>query len=384
MSDIWANLRSGDQGGIRVREDLYLGGALQVGEVTLDLPDPGNKFVEYDCRNNRLLLAVCEQIGEEIGDLVKRVGRDRIAVVLGSSTSGVAQAEAAFGELATKGSMPEDFNYQQQEMGSASQFLSRYLGLGNIAVTVSTACSSSAKVFATARNLIQAGICDAALVGGVDSLCKLTVNGFASLESLSSGICNPMSCNRDGITIGEGAALFTVESQSVGIQLLGIGESNDAYHISSPEPQGRGAETSMREALQDAGLRPQDIDYINMHGTATPKNDQMESRAIARIFGTTLPCSSTKALTGHTLGASGATELGLCWLTLSSWNDRLELPPHVWDGVRDDGLPNLQLADSETGLSPASHHSTLSNSFAFGGNNISVILGRKPDGPSDE
>jgi 3-oxoacyl-[acyl-carrier-protein] synthase-1 len=237
---------------------------------------------------------------------------------------------------------------------------------------VSTACSSSAKVFASARSLIFAGVCDAVLIGGVDSLCAMTLCGFSSLEAVDPNITNPMRANRAGINIGEAAVLFMLSKGGQGVQLLGVGESSDAHHMSAPEPDGVGAEAAMRAALADAGLRPEDIDYVNLHGTGTIHNDSMESKAVARVFGLNTPCSSTKALVGHTLGAAGAIEAAFCWIALNTQGDEVPLPPHIWDGCRDPELPEIRLVESGE-FGPIRF--TLSNSFAFGGSNCSVILG---------
>jgi 3-oxoacyl-[acyl-carrier-protein] synthase-1 len=201
----------------------------------------------------------------------------------------------------------------------------------------------------------------------------LTLNGFDSLESLARSTCNPFSANRCGINIGEGACVFLVTKIPAAVRLCGVGESSDGYHMSAPDPYGKGAEIAMRAALGDAGLRPSDIGYVNLHGTATPKNDEMESRVVARVFGLDVPCSSTKALIGHTLGAAGAQELGLCWLLLADGQSRRRLPAHVWDAVRDPKLPAINLVDAGAQWE---RDAFLSNSFAFGGSNTSVILGR--------
>jgi 3-oxoacyl-[acyl-carrier-protein] synthase-1 len=269
--------------------------------------------------------------------------------------------------------MPDKYHYRQQELGSAAQFAARYLGLEGPRYTISTACSSSAKAFASAQRLLVAGRCDAAIVGGADSLCRLTLNGFDALESLARDVCNPFSLNRKGINIGEGACVFVLTREAGPIRLCGVGESSDGYHMSAPDPTGKGAELAIRAALAQAGVTTADVGYVNLHGTATPKNDEMESQVIARVFGCSTPCASTKALIGHTLGAAGAQELGLCWLLLSEANAQRRLPPHVWDGVRDPALDAIDL------VGPGVHWRQdvfVSNSFAFGGSNTTVAIGR--------
>lgn len=268
--------------------------------------------------------------------------------------------------------MPADYHYRQQEIGMAAEFLARYLRVDGPRYTISTACSSSAKVFASGERLMAANLCDAVIIGGCDSLCRLTVNGFDALSSLSVGICNPFSTNRDGINVGEGAALFLLTRVESPIRLAGVGESSDAYHMSAPDPTGNGAELAIRQAIEKAGAKPELIGYINLHGTATPKNDEMESRVVERVFGNETPCSSTKSQIGHTLGAAGAQEIGLCWLLLDEQNEQRRLPRHLWDGEADPELPVIALTAEknywERGL-------FMSNSFAFGGSNVSVIIG---------
>jgi 3-oxoacyl-[acyl-carrier-protein] synthase-1 len=236
--------------------------------------------------------------------------------------------------------------------------------------TVSTACSSSANAFASAQRLFASGRCDAAVVGGGDSLCRLTLNGFDSLESLSSGVCNPFSANRNGLNIGEGACVFLVTREPSGIRLCGIGESSDGYHVSAPDPSGRGAEAAIRGAIAQAELTPKDVGYVNLHGTATPKNDAMESGVVSRVLGE-VPCSSTKPLIGHTLGAAGAQELGLCWLLLSELNETRRLPKHLWDGVQDPSMPQLNFVEDDERFT---RDVFVSNSFAFGGSNTAIAI----------
>jgi 3-oxoacyl-[acyl-carrier-protein] synthase-1 len=369
------HLFAGHQPGIVKRDDLVLGNSVYVGQVNADLPMIPKALSNYDCRNNQLLLAAYEQIREPVETAIKRYGKNRVAIVLGSSTSGISEGERALKTLAQQGELPDEFHYKQQEIGTCAEFFAEYLGLENLAYTITTACSSSAKAFSSARRLLEQGLCDAVIVGGVDTLCQLTLNGFSALQSVSDKICNPFSANRNGITIGEGAALFLMTGESSEIVLFGVGCSADAYHISSPEPQGKGAESAIRAALNDAGLEPNEIDYVNLHGTATPKNDEMESRAVSRIFGAEVFCSSTKAQIGHTLGAAGATEVAFCWLTLSGYNEQAVLPPQLWDGEIDPLLAELNFAAVGSPLTSNKQHYFLSNSFAFGGSNAAVIIG---------
>ncbi|HDR9507910.1 beta-ketoacyl-[acyl-carrier-protein] synthase II [Burkholderia cepacia] len=345
-----------------------------VGQVRspLDIAPPA-QLTHFDCRNNRLLLAALAQIAPAVDAVVARYGPRRIGVVIGTSTSGIRAAEDAFAQRAATGAMPPGFDYRQMEIGTAAPFVRAALGLAGPAYTVSTACTSSAKAFAAARRLLRLNLCDAVIVGGADSLCEMTLQGFASLESVSPTRTNPMSRNRCGINIGEGAAVFVMSRDEAAVRLAGVGESSDAHHISAPDPAGLGAEDALRAALADAGVTPSAIGYVNLHATATRLNDEMEARVTARVFPAGVPASGTKPLTGHLLGAAGATELGFGWLTLARG---VSLPAHVWDGDADPALPALDLVQTERRLAgDASGQYVMSNSFAFGGSNASLILG---------
>ncbi len=347
-------------------EALFAGRRVPIGKIG-SLPEAAAS------RNNRLLAALLDEIAAEIGQAKARYGAHRIAIVLGTSTSGIAEGEAAIAQRLETGIWPGAYRYSLQELGDPAAFAAAHLGLTGPAYVVATACSSSAKAFASARRLIRQGLADAAIVGGVDTLCGLTLAGFGALEARSATPCNPFSVNRDGITIGEGGAVFLMTPEPGGVALAGIGETSDAHHLSAPEPNGAGALAAMQAALDDAGLPPDAIGYVNLHGTATPLNDAMESKAVHILFGGGLPCSSTKAMTGHTLGAAGAVEAAFAWLTLSagSWNPDRRLPPHLWDGQPDPALPPLTFATRDHRLEKPA---ILSNSFAFGGSNCALVL----------
>ena len=258
--------------------------------------------------------------------------------------------------------------------------MAAWLGTGGPAYTVSTACSSGAKAIVSARALLALGVCDAVVAGGSDALCRLTLNGFAALQAVAEAPSNPFSLNRRGLTLGEGAAVFLLERRAGGVQVLGSGESSDAHHMSAPDPEGHGAAVAMEQALAEADVRPRDLAYLNLHGTGTPLNDAMESRAVRRVFGDdAVPASSTKPLVGHTLGAAGAIELGFCCMMLQRRSARgVPLPPHRWDGVVDPELPALRLVAPGEHAPPADQMAVLSNSFGFGGNNCAVVLGVGP------
>lgn len=351
-----------------------------LGRVEGDLPQISAVLARYNCRNNRLLLLALEQIEAAVNKVIEQFGRQRIGIVLGTSTSGIAETEKAFASRQITGSLPDEFHFLQQQLSGASDFMALHLDIHGPAIAISTACSSSANALATARNLLHMDQCDAVIVGGADSLCHLTVQGFAALEAMSERIANPFSKNRDGINIGEGAALMLLSKTPSDIALLSVGCSSDAHHISAPQPMGEGAEQAMRTALQQAELKPLEVEYLNLHGTGTALNDAAESQAVSRLFGDKLPCSSSKPLTGHTLGAAGIIETALCWLSMQTkYNPLAQRIPHYWDGEADPDIASLSLV-SMPGHDPSLNQTLpkicMSNSFAFGGNNTSVVLGR--------
>lgn len=332
---------------------------------------------DFDCRNNRLAQLALEQDGfmQSVQTAAERYGRQRIGVFLGSSTSGILSSEQAYRQRdPVTGALPTNHSYQHtHNMFSVADFVRHYADLQGPAYVVSTACSSSAKVFGIAQRMIGCGLIDAAVVGGVDSLCLTTLYGFNSLQLVSSRPCMPFDAERDGISIGEGAAFVLLEradqAQAGDILLSGVGESSDAHHMSSPHPQGRGARMAMQAALDMAGLQPQSIDYINLHGTATPSNDAAEDLGVTAVFGTSTPCSSTKGHTGHTLGAAGAVEAVICALALR----HVFLPGGVGTRTPDPRLHcHYLLANQDQ---PITH--ALSNSFGFGGSNCSLLFSRK-------
>jgi len=374
--EVSGNLFSGSRAGLVMRTDLLADRSVRVGAVDGPLPVMPEHLAGFDCRNNRLALEALTEIEGDVQDVARRVGSHRVAIVMGTSTSGIAEGEIAMAHRVKNGAWPNDFCMSRQEIGNLSLFVAAYLGIDGPAYTISTACSSSAKVFASAQRLIEAGLCDAAVVGGADTLCRMTLGGFDSLEALSKDYCNPFSRNRDGINIGEGAAVFLLTSNPSDVSLLGVGESSDAYHVSAPHPEGDGAVLAMTRALEAADIDPDQVNYVNLHGTATELNDLMEGRAVNRVFGERTPCSSTKGMTGHLLGAAGANEVAFLWLMLEQGFGNGKVPPHIWDGEADPAIPPLNLAGLDVSVAPGSRAAALSNSFAFGGSNAAVVLGR--------
>ncbi len=351
-----------------------------VGEVK-GVDDVGlpRELREFECRNNRLAWLGLTQDGfvEAVRERVERWGPRRVGVFLGTSTSGILQAELAYRRRdPDTGALPADFDYTRtQNSFSLASFVRRALHLDGPAVVVCSACSSSAKVFGSARRMIEAGLIDAAVVGGVDSLCLTTLYGFHALQLTSSGPCRPFDVRRDGISISEAAAFALLErpastGSAEAIRLLGIGESSDAYHMSSPHPEGLGARAAMLHALSTAGLDADDIDYINLHGTGTQSNDSSEARAVRGVFGVDTPASSTKGATGHALGAAGALEAVICALSLQN-----DLMPAGLNISQLDPAVGIQYL---TANRPGALSRVISNSFGFGGTNCSLVFGQ-PD-----
>lgn len=337
------------------------------------------RLAEFDCRNNRLAELTLEQDGfaARIAQARAKYGPHRIAVILGTSTSGILETEHAYQQRDPQtGALPASYRFATtHNLYASTDFVRRYLELEGPAAMISTACSSSAKVFASAWRLIAQGLCDAAVVGGVDSLCRNTLYGFASLGLVGREPCRPCDAQRGGISIGEAAGFALLErpqqvASHSGVALLGYGESSDAYHMSTPHPEGVGAALAMQRALACAGLAPAAIDYINMHGTASQVNDSMEDRAITTVFGTQTACSSTKGWTGHALGAAGITEAVIAALCIQN-------------GIRPGCLNARSIDPSFTSKVLLTNQSgtvqrVLSNSFGFGGSNCSLIFGAHP------
>lgn len=346
-----------------------------IGEVEgLDAVQLRGDLSRFDCRNNRLALLGLQQDGFEsaVVEAIRQHGADRVGVFIGTSTAGILQTELAYRQRdPTTGALPASFRYAETHNAySVADFLCQHFGLRGPSVVLSAACASSAKAFGNAARMIEAGVIDAAIVGGVDSLCLTTLYGFRSLELTSHQPCRPYDQARDGISIGEaaGLALLQRDGPAASMRLLGVGESSDAHHMSSPHPEGRSAQIAIRDALAAAGLSPDQIDYVNLHGTGTPSNDAAEGKAVQAVFGDRVPCSSTKASTGHTLGAAGGIEIVIGLLAIR-------------DGFLPAGLNVAQLdpdirIDYLTHPRPVQVDRVLSNSFGFGGANASVVIGR--------
>ncbi|WP_426955912.1 beta-ketoacyl-[acyl-carrier-protein] synthase family protein [Muricoccus radiodurans] len=350
-----------------------------IGRVAgLEEAAPPPELARYDCRNHRLAELALRQDGfaEAVAEAAARYGAHRIAVILGTSTAGIAETEEAYRQRDAGGALPDAFDFTHtHDLYALPRYVRARLGLRGPALAVSTACTSGARTFLEAGALIAAGVCDAAVVGGVDTLCRMTLQGFGSLELLAKGPTRPCAADRDGISIGEAAGLallMRAEDAPPGtVALLGAGASSDGHHMSSPHPEGQGAVAAMRAALASAGLAPEAVNYVNLHGTGTRANDAMEDRAVGAIFGDRVPVSSTKGWTGHTLGASGALEAVIAAIC-------------VEDGLVP-GCLGVEAPDPSFGIDVATANRAapvrrvLSNSFGFGGSNCALLIGR-PNG----
>jgi len=338
------------------------------GEVTGTLPPVPGALAAYDSRMARLALALVEPMRGAIDGAVRRWGAARIGIVLGTSTGGLAETEAAHRALLAGRGLPVGYSLERTHaLSAAGDLLAGVLGIEGVRLVVSTACSSSAKALASGHRLIDAGVADAVLAGGIDTLCELTVRGFHSLGILSARAARPFGRERDGINIGEGGALVLLEREgAAAVHLWGAGETADAHHMSAPHPEGEGAEAAMRRALEAAGVTPEQIGHINSHGTGTPFNDAAEARAIGQVFGRRVPVVSTKGYTGHMLGAAGAVEMAVCVKVLQNQI----VPPTI----------NLENPDPECDLDYVPNtardcrvDAIINNSFGFGGHNACAV-----------
>ena len=371
LEELFASLVSGDQSGIKQYKtfsgDTFFAARIDGSKLK---PSTGR----LDMKIIRIEEAALDQIGKTIEKAKSKYGADRIAVCVGSCDNGTEFSIAGHKKYFENGAFPEDYSIEMQGADYVSTFIAEKYSLKGPVCTFSTACSSSAGAIIKAAELIKSGICDAAVAGGIDIASDTTLDGFASLEAISEKITNPFSKNRSGITLGDGAAFFVLSKEPLDesvpkICLLGYGESCDAHHMTSPDPSGAGAKKATEKALSNAKIKPEEVDYINLHGTGTKFNDSMEAKAVDAVFGTyKVPCSTTKPITGHTLGAAGALELAICFATITN----NLLPPQIWDGVFDEEMPELNFINKNNNL-----HQTricLSNSFAFGGANACLVI----------
>lgn len=340
----------------------------------------------YDMRITRIEKKAIDQIEYIIEGAKKRYGKERVAVCAGSCDNGSEFSVAAHRSYFSAGSFPGGYELEMQGAGYVAAYIQERFDLGGPALAFSTACSSSASAVVKAAELIRAGIADAVVTGGADIASDTVLLGFDALEAVSPEPANPFSKNRKGISLGDGAAFFVLAKEpfpgeDCTISLAAYGESADAYHVTSPEPTGDGAAAAMQKALDAAGIPPERIGYLNLHGTGTKLNDSMEAAAVRKVFGDyTVPCSSTKSETGHTLGAAGALEAAICYAALVHNYDSagpLSYPLQAWDGMQDEELPRLNIRDRSSSPAQDGAHPLrycMSNSFAFGGANVSLIF----------
>ena len=398
IDELWQAVTAGNQDGIKKvtacnGESFF---AARIDENKLKASG-----ARFDMKIMKIENEALEQISDDVAAAVNKYGAERVAVCVGSCDNGTEFSLAGHRKYFAEEKFPSDYSLEIQGADYVSTFVAEKFGLRGPVNTFSTACSSSAGAIIKAAEMIEAGIVDAAVVGGIDIASDTTLIGFDSLEAVSSEVTNPFSKNRHGITLGDGAAFFvlsrdvvsihSLREHSTTIRLLGWGESADAYHMTSPDPSGAGAKTAMEKALKNAGVKPSEVGYVNLHGTGTKFNDSMESIAVDAVFGPAaegtgegegVPVSSTKPITGHTLGAAAALEAAICWKALfenQNKNDNIKLPVQVWDGERDEELPKLNFvdrkADAMKNIMTGGLKVCASNSFAFGGANACLVLG---------
>lgn len=358
MEEIYQNACRGDISKFTQTSDIIKNTKIRIGKVSHTLPKITKP--DYNTRCNRLVLACFELMKKDFAGLISKYGKDNIAIVCATTNTGVEEFE--------KSQNPKHF-----EIGNPSEFAKDYLGLNNFATTVSTACSSGIKAFSIANQILNSNIAEATIVIGVDSIAKLPLFGFHSLEILSPNPTNPFSKNRSGINIGEGAAVFILEKEKTrnSIEICSIGETTDVYHATCPDPKAKEVINAINQALTKAQISPQDIDYINLHGTGTISNEIMEANAIYSIFKDQTLCSSTKPLTGHCLGAASSIETALCCKLIQTKNPIIY--PHIYDGNYDKTLPKIKLVNKNYNAEKISH--CLCTAFGFGGTNAVIILG---------
>ena len=371
--ELYESCLNGSQDGFVMRE--YGGNNFPVGQIKGELPevilpDMGCQSFTGKTRLIRIINAALEQLMPIIKKAKEKYGQERIGVCLGTCDNGSEASFIAHNIYLENGSFPKEYNLHFQSASFPAEFISRKAEISGPVFTIATACASGASAIIRGAELIRAGFCDAVIAGGADVVSQTVFSGFNALEAVSDKLTNPFSKNRNGINLGEGAAFFLLDTEEISnIELLGAGESSDAFHMTAPGEDGAGPAAAMKAALLDAGIDSSQIGYVNLHGTGTKLNDKAESLALKKIFEISPPVSSTKPITGHTLGAAGALETAICWMVI---NEKKGLPVHCWDGVYDEEAPFFP-----AGAEYKSTDICMSNSFAFGGCNVSLILGRK-------
>ena len=378
IEEVWEAVTSGSQKGIKKVKALN-GKEFFAGRIEDSLLEKTSS--RYDMRIIRIEEKSLEGLSEKISLVIEKYGRERIGVCVGSCDNGTELSLKGHRKYLTEGAFDKDYSLEIQGADYVSTFISEKFGVKGPSMTFSTACSSSAGAIIKAAELIRAGICDAVIAGGVDIASDTVLMGFDSLEAVSAELTNPFSANRHGITLGEAGAFFVLSKDSLDdekVVLLGYGESADAYHMTSPEPSGNGAKRAMTKALEMAGIKSEEVDYLNTHGTGTKFNDSMEAKAIDEVFGEhKVPSSTIKPITGHTLGAAGALEAAVCWeCVVKNKNEgKVKLPVQVWDEVKDPEMPSINIISKNNNKNTGKVKICMSNSFAFGGANSSLVIG---------
>jgi len=343
-----------------------------VGRINAEFPDFNidNEVLVYSTQTRiiKIINAALNQMEKQIEKIISKYGKENISVCLGSCDNGSEASLIAHNKFLKDGVFPDNYNLCYQSASFPAEFIAKKFGLLGPVFTIATACASGASAIMRGAELIRSGVCSAVIAGGADIVSQTVLSGFTALEAVSDEPVNPFSKNRKGINLGEGAAFFILDTDNeYSVELLGAGESSDAYHMTAPGVDGEGPVRAMKAALADAEIESEKIGYINLHGTGTDLNDKTESLALKKVFKNEVPASSTKPITGHTLGAAGALEAAICWMVL---NKKRGLPVHLWDSVCDEEAPFLPANSSH-----ASPSVCMSNSFAFGGCNVSLILG---------
>jgi 3-oxoacyl-[acyl-carrier-protein] synthase-1 len=371
--ELYESCLKGDRGGITPKE-IPGGKRFPTGQIPFELSGKGKT------RITRIIETALEQLKSDIEKAAEKYGKDRIGVCFGTCDNGSEDSLDAHKMFLEGGAFPKDYKLHNQSAFLPAEFIAAQFGLKGPCYTVATACASGSSAIIRGAELIRAGICDAVIAGGADVVSETVLLGFHALEAVSQDFTNPFSKNRNGINLGEGAAFFLLDSSAPEedsyIELLGFGESSDAYHMTAPSEDGSGPAKAMLAAISNARLSPQEIGYVNFHGTGTPLNDSAESKAMKTVFGDyEVPASSTKPIMGHTLGAAGALETAVCWMVLK---ENRGLPVHVWDGEKDEELSFFPTVTGCNASSGGKMSVCMNNNFAFGGCNVSLILGRRP------
>ncbi|MBQ0051788.1 MAG: 3-oxoacyl-ACP synthase [Treponema sp.] len=370
------NLTSGNQNGIsKARCDLVCENSDReffVGKIQDEmLNSVEDKFAT---RFLQVLDTALDGVRSAVEKAVAKYGAERVAVCVGQCDNGSYLSFTNHKEFFTKGEFPADYDLKAQGADYPATYISKKFGLNGVSLSFATACSSSASAIIKGKELIKAGIADAVVAGGGDVDSDTVLLGFDSLEAVSHEKANPFSKNRSGITLGEGASFFVLSKDDIdgtGIVLAGTGESSDANHMTAPLADGSGAKQAMESALKDAGLEPSEIDYVNLHGTGTHLNDSMEGKGVDLVFGDyKVPCSTIKSMTGHTLGGAASLELAACFYAIKMQ----KLPVQAWDKVQDEEIPVLNIVSDSDCCKDKEIKICMSNSFAFGGCNASLII----------